>query len=152
MFHKVFFSLQKDRGFSMLEVLLVLSVMLVLLSVLVLPLPKLTASAEKNQFFYQLQADLFFAQSYAISRQERVEVRFSSNPQGYTVHSLSGSSLSLHRTMPQSVTYIAGSLSKMTFLPNGNTIEFGLLRFMHRGESISYVVQIGKGRFYVQKE
>ncbi|KAB7708779.1 hypothetical protein F9802_01110 [Bacillus aerolatus] len=153
MLNKMILLLKSEKGFSILEMLLILSIMLVLLSVTVLPLPKLAANFEKKQFFNQLQADLFLAQSYAIAKQDVVEVKFLPAGDRYSIHPVTASSVMLiQRNMPDSIRHVNGSLAKLSFLPNGNTSSFGTVHFKYQDQYISLIFQIGKGRFYVKEQ
>ncbi|WP_049663160.1 competence type IV pilus minor pilin ComGD [Bacillus sp. FJAT-27231] len=153
MFHKRMRLPKEERGFTLMETMVVLTIIIVLLSIAVLPFPKLAAHFEKEQFLNQLQADLFFAQSYAIARQEKVEVKFFYTENCYTIRSLtSTANFLVQRNMPDTIRYMDGSLTILSFLPNGNTNNFGTVRFRYGSRYISLVFQIGKGRFYVTEQ
>lgn len=146
--------LQKgETGFTVIETMIILTVILILLSVAVLPFPKLAANVEKRQFLNQLQADIFLAQSYAVAKQEKVELRFSSANNSYTVKPFGAAAdVIVQRHLPDLVQYTEGSLSKVSFLPNGNTDSFGTVHFNCGDRRVSLIFQIGKGRFYVKEE
>ncbi|MBM7650465.1 competence protein ComGD [Bacillus ectoiniformans] len=142
-----------EKGVSLLEVLLVLSVIIVLLMVTVLPFPKMFADIEKKQFVNQLQTDLFYAQSYSISNQVRVNIKFFPGSQGYQIKTIaSPSHVLVIRTFPDMIRYVNGTISEILYLPNGNTNRFGSAHFKCQDQLVQLVFQIGKGRFYVKDE
>ncbi|MFK2824353.1 competence type IV pilus minor pilin ComGD [Bacillus sp. B190/17] len=153
MLNKLAVSIKKEKGFTIIETIIVLMVILVLLSAAVLPFPKLAANFEKEKFLNQLQADLFLAQSYAAAKQEVVEVRFIRANNCYVIRSAAlFSDMAIQRELPDTMQYAESSLANLSFLPNGNTTSFGTVRFKYRDRLISVVFQIGKGRFYVKEE
>lgn len=142
-----------EKGVSMLEVLMVLTVIIILLTVAILPFPKIFSDIEKRQFVNQLQTDLFYAQSYSISNQVRVNIKFYPGSQGYQIKTIaSPSHVLVIRTFPETIRYVNGTISEMLFLPNGNTNRFGSAHFTCGEQLIQLVFQIGKGRFYVNDE
>ena len=151
--NKMLWLTKGEKGFTLIETMIMLTVILVLLSIAVLPFPKLAANFEKEQFLNQLQADLFFAQSYAIAKQETVEVRFIHKEDRYTIRSRTATANFLvQRNIPDTIRYIDGSLATLSFLQNGNTNSFGTVHFKYRDQYISLIFQIGKGRFYVKEQ
>ncbi|RJS59682.1 competence type IV pilus minor pilin ComGD [Bacillus sp. PK3_68] len=153
MLNKIERCARSDEGFTLVETMVILTVIVVLLSVAVLPFPRVAADFEKQQFLNQLQADLFLAQSYAIAKQEVVEVRFIYTENRYTIRPLTApTNLFVQRSMPDTIRYVDGSLAKLSFLPNGNTSSFGTVHFEYLDRHISLIFQIGKGRFYVKEQ
>ncbi|KIL75289.1 hypothetical protein A3781_09345 [Bacillus badius] len=153
MFNKMKKAIKEEQGFTMIETMVVLAVVLVVLSITVLSFSRGAAEFEKRQFLNQLRADLFLAQSHAIAKQETVEVRFAYGGNRYTVRTLaSSSSFLVQRNIPDAIQYMDGSLAKLSFLPNGNTNSFGTVYFKYGDRYLSLVFQIGKGRFYVKEQ
>ncbi|HZG71970.1 MAG TPA: competence type IV pilus minor pilin ComGD [Chondromyces sp.] len=143
---------KKEDGYTLLEILLVLTVLVVLLGVAVIPLPKLGQEMDKRIFIAQLHNDLQFAHAKAMAEQQKVQVNFHTN-QKYVIKTLSAvSSETITRSFPQSVRYLEGTMNSIVFLPNGNTDRFGTMTFIVEKEVIKVVFLIGKGRFYVKEE
>ncbi|WP_100331552.1 competence type IV pilus minor pilin ComGD [Bacillus xiapuensis] len=152
MFRRAGNYLGSQKGFSMLEIMLMLVIMLVLLAAAIIPLPKQMDRLDKKLFLYQLQADLYWAKSYAITKQETVNLQFLPIEKSYRIRTLSASrKMLVKRKLPASIRHVNGSLDNISFLPNGNANRFGTILFFHKEEYFSIVCQIGKGRFYVKE-
>ncbi|PAQ14815.1 hypothetical protein CD798_09150 [Bacillaceae bacterium SAOS 7] len=145
--------IRNQQGVSMLEMLIVLSVFLIILSAAMIPFPKMLDNMEKEKFMDQLQADLYLAQSYAISKQEIVNIQFLTTIDSYRIKTVNvPSEMLAQRELPDSVRHMEGSLQEIWFLPNGNTNRFGTMLFKYKDRYIKVVFQIGKGRFYVEEQ
>ncbi len=145
--------IRNQQGVSMLEMLIVLSVFLIILSAAMIPFPKMLDNMEKEKFMDQLQADLYLAQSYAISKQEIVNIQFLMTIDSYRIKTVNvPSEMLAQRELPDSIQHMEGSLQEIWFLPNGHTNRFGTMLFKYKDRYIKVVFQIGKGRFYVEEQ
>ncbi|WP_343070788.1 competence type IV pilus minor pilin ComGD [Bacillus sp. REN10] len=145
--------LRNQKGMSMLEILMVLSIVLIILTAAMIPYPKMIENMEKEKFIDQLQADLYLAQSHAISKQQIVNVQLLTTRDAYQMKTLTApSTILVQRQFPDSIRHLDGSLQEIRFLPNGNTNRFGTMLFQYKEKYIKVVFQIGKGRFYVEEQ
>jgi competence protein ComGD len=142
---------KNQRGYTILEMLLVLSISITLLlftSFSIFPFQK---SLTKKNFISLLKADLYYLQSYAINKKEKVVLQFYPYGGRYSGREIGGENLLL-RTLPDGISQIPhSSISSITFYPNGNTDRFGTIYYMAGEEQIKVSFQIGQGRFYVQQ-
>ncbi|WP_338750071.1 competence type IV pilus minor pilin ComGD [Bacillus sp. FJAT-52991] len=144
---------RNQQGVSMIEMLMVLSIFLIILAAAIIPFPKMLDSMEKEKFIDQLQADLYLAQSHAISKQEIVNVQLLTTRDSYRMKTMTApSTVLVQRKFPDSIRHLDGSLQEIWFLPNGNTNRFGTMLFKYKDGYIKVVFQIGKGRFYVEEQ
>jgi competence protein ComGD len=139
-----------QSGNTMLEMLLVLAISITLLflsSISILPLQE---TLTKKNFISLLKADLYYLQSYALNKNERVMLQFYPYEAKYSAKVIGGKNL-LVRNLPEGISQTSNSLNSITFYPNGNTDRFGSIYFMSGEDQIKVSFQIGQGRFYVQE-
>ncbi|WP_044022961.1 competence type IV pilus minor pilin ComGD [Bacillus sp. SG-1] len=141
----------KQNGYTMVEMLVVLSISLTLLiftSILILPIHD---TLTRKNFISLLKSDLYYLQSYAINKKEEVSLQFYPYGGKYSGRVVGGESLFV-RNLPEGISQIPNSsLSSLTFYPNGNTDRFGSLYYIAGEEQIKVTFQIGQGRFNVQE-
>lgn len=147
---KVMKVLHNNKGFTLLESLFVLSVFLLVVSLSFILLKPNNIQLEKQLFFTQLQADLLYAQQYALTNQKLVSVNFV--PENfYYVRKQNGEVL-IRREFPDRIIPSEGS-QKLYFryYSDGNISSFGSIYFYIDGERYQMTFQLGRGRFYVKK-
>ena len=89
--------MMKERGFTLLEMMVALSILMVLLSLSFLLFKPQMELVKGNTFFAQLQADLFYAQSYALSHQTRIYVQFTPSQKEYVIKGDIATGIIIHR-------------------------------------------------------
>ncbi|WP_409251340.1 competence type IV pilus minor pilin ComGD [Bacillus sp. SCS-153A] len=141
----------KQNGYTMLEMLLVLSISITLLFFASFSLLPFYEKLTRMNFTSLLKSDLYYLQSYAINKREEVILQFYPYGGKYTGRVRGGESLFV-RNLPEGISQIPNtSLSSITFYPNGNTNRFGTIYYMDGEEQIKVTFQIGQGRFNVQE-
>ncbi|MEA3320636.1 MAG: competence type IV pilus minor pilin ComGD [Bacillota bacterium] len=143
-----------NGGYTLLESLLVISIISVLLSVTVLTLSSTQESYIGEHFNEQLSNDLLFAQQYALSSKNSVYIVFTPSENYYRIRQGTfqinelvvreyHSSIRIDtRTMGQRITYLG----------NGSINKSGAIAiYVDDKELYQYVFTLGKGRFYVEK-
>ncbi|NMH74401.1 type II secretion system protein [Bacillus sp. RO2] len=143
-----------NGGYTLLESLLVISIISVLLSVTVLTLSSTQESYIGEHFNEQLSNDLLFAQQYALSSKNSVYIVFTPSENYYRIRQGTfqinelvvreyHSSIRIDtRTMGQRITYLG----------NGSINKSGAIAiYVDEKELYQYVFTLGKGRFYVEK-
>jgi competence protein ComGD len=144
-------SVRNQRGYTILEMLLVLSISITLLFFTSFSLLPFQESLTKQSFISLLKADLYYLQGYAINKKEKVKLQFYPYGNKYSGSVIGGESL-LVRSLPEGISQIPhSSINSITFYPNGNTDRFGTIYYMAGEEQIKVSFQIGQGRFYVQE-
>ncbi|KPB05209.1 competence type IV pilus minor pilin ComGD [Bacillus sp. CHD6a] len=142
-----------NGGYTLLESLLVISIVSVLLSVTVLTLNSTEESYISEQFNEQLSNDLLFAQQYALSSKKSVYIIFTPSENYYRIRQGTfqinelvvreyHSSIKIDtRTMGQRITYHG----------NGSINRSGAIAiYVDDKKLYQYVFTLGKGRFYVE--
>lgn len=141
---------KNNNGFTLLELLLVLAVMVLFLSFSVVGLKSIWDSVERHLFFTQLKSDLFYAQSYAMSHQQAVNVKILPFSDTYWIKPL-GQEIIIERQIPSSVTVGNSSLHSIYFRADGNITKFGTMTFHTPRGTTKIIFYIGRGRFRVQE-
>ncbi|MBS4173453.1 competence type IV pilus minor pilin ComGD [Bacillus sp. FJAT-49736] len=140
-----------NKGFTMVEVLIVLLLFTIFLSFSMAIFKPLKNAMEKKLIISQLEADLYYAQTYAVNRQEPVSVQFYPMDNRYVMKAGKGKVI-VNRLWTSSVTLMnGGTFNSFTILPDGNISKFGKLSFQINGRTFSLIFNIGRGRFRVQE-
>ncbi|WP_181502717.1 competence type IV pilus minor pilin ComGD [Paranoxybacillus vitaminiphilus] len=145
--------MRKESGFTLIEMLIVLTIINVLL---MLSIPKMDRLVEKKQtdyFIEQFKDDMLYAQQYAMTHKSSVIIVFYDQQPVYriTEESVFGRIL-LHRSYSDKLQIQPVTLqSPLIFLPNGNVNKSGTILVTYGKQTYKIVFLLGKGRFYVQK-
>ncbi|WP_113930855.1 competence type IV pilus minor pilin ComGD [Bacillus sp. P14.5] len=141
----------EPNGYTMLEMLLVLSISITLLFFTSFSILPFREALTKKNFVSTLMADLYYLQSYAINQKEKVVLQFYPFEGKYSGKVYGGKSL-LVRTLPDGISQAPNSsLEKIVIHANGNTDKFGSIYYAAGEEQIKLSFQIGQGRFNVEQ-
>lgn len=136
----------------MVEMLVVLSAFMVLSFASLFLFSPQDELLEQNLFFSQFKSDLLFAQQYAISHQEKITVHIVPEEKlYYIVGEAYGGGYIIHRKYSPQI-QIESSLLRFSYMPDGNIDKFGPIYIKIGKRSFVFMIQIGKGRFYVTEE
>ncbi|MEB1806583.1 MAG: prepilin-type N-terminal cleavage/methylation domain-containing protein [Bacillaceae bacterium] len=141
----------KQQGYTLVELLLVLTIISVVSSVTLISLNSTYSSYERNIFLSQLENDLYYAQQLAISNGAHAVFYFNSERSCYGIRQ--NNQIVYEQPINIDVTFERGSLgiTDVRFLSNGNISKAGTL-FMYVGiQRYVIVFHIGKGRFYIEE-
>jgi competence protein ComGD len=141
-----------QKGFTLIESLVVLSIFMIISSITVFSLKPQHSIIEDEAFLTQLKSDLYFAQQYAISHQHEVSVVFI--PDQYRYYLVLRTELPpiLMRNYSKNIYFTEGSLPLyFKFLGDGNVNKFGTFFIQTKNKRYQLTVLIGKGRFYVKE-
>lgn len=142
-----------NKGFTLTEMLLVLSIFLIITSFSLILLKPNYESIEKNLFLSQFKSDIFFAQQYAISHQSIVTVNIMSEKNYYYFRERLNGPIILERQYSKEIKITEGTLPLyFQFSPSGTINRFGSFFIRIGAETYRLTFYIGKGRVYVNKE
>lgn len=142
-----------QKGFTLIESLIVLSIFMILSSVTVISLKPQQSVLNDEAFLTQLKADLYYAQAYAISHQQEVSVVFSPANHSYSLLLRSGQEHLLDRTYSTDIELIEGTITLyFKYLHDGTVNKFGTFLIISRDKTYVMTILIGKGRFYVTEK
>ena len=141
--------IKNNKGFTLIEMLIVLSIFMVLASLSLNLYPKYVQKMETTRFVRQFEEDLYYAQSYAISHEMNISVNL--NNYNYTISSnLNG--VILQRMNPPNTTFKKGTNGlKIFFNDAGSPITSGVVYIQTDQERYKVTIYIGKGRIKIEK-
>lgn len=144
---------QSQKGFTLIESLLVLSIFMIISSITVFYLKPQHSVIEDEAFLTQLQADLLYAQQYAISHQYEVTVVFMPDQYLYYMRLRPDLPRFIERKYTTKYIIREGSIPlSFKFLSDGNVNKFGTFFIYTDKKTYRLTVLIGKGRFYVTEQ
>lgn len=141
---------QMEKGFTLIEMMIVLAVISIILSFSVLTLKSFTEMIQKKMFVTQLESDLYYAYSYAINRRETVIFSFSMLSNEYEAVTASGKVI-FERKLPHHIYIEKTNLHSFSITPRGTVSNFGTVNFRHNQKTFKMTVYIGRGRFSIEK-
>lgn len=145
--------INQQKGFTLIESLLVLSVFMIVSSITAFSLKPQHFLIDDNVFLTELKADLLYSQQYAISHHCEVSVMFTENQYEYSIYTRFDLPPIVQRNYSTTIKVYGGSLPlNFKFLPDGNVSMFGSFFIRTSDKSYRVTVLIGKGRFYVLEE
>ncbi|WP_391116051.1 competence type IV pilus minor pilin ComGD [Psychrobacillus sp. L3] len=134
-----------ERGFTLIEMLLVLSIVMVMTSSIIFVATSKLEEMEEKRFFKQFQLDVQRLQSIAIGEQKYTYISFKENGSKYIAKSANVELFEYG--MPIGVRLSRdSSLKDITFHPNGSVKEFGTLLFDTKKGLKKVTLYIGRGR------
>ncbi|WP_353048283.1 competence type IV pilus minor pilin ComGD [Planococcus sp. ISL-110] len=136
----------KEQGFTLLEMLLVLVVLMAIVSVSIPGYQAFAVKKEEQRFFDVLQQDIYFAQSQSYSLGKTAKVVFRETKGTYEIFTDLQSVVS-SRKLPDSVALKKTSnLNEIYFNSNGSVVQSGTFRFATSSGEKTLVVHLGRGR------
>lgn len=143
----------REKGFTLIESLIVLSTISILLSFTFVNFSPIMERKVMPQFFDQLANDVLFAQQYAISTKQSVTIVFSPEHNMYIVQSPNENKILIQRKYKKDIqinTRINGAI--LRYNQSGNLTNPGRYGISYKAkENYSIIFQLGYGRFYVEK-
>ena len=140
------------NGFTLLEVLVVLTVIHAIMFVTIVKVEPLMQQYRLYWFIQQLETDVFYAQETAITRGQVVSLRFSPDKHEYFVIAANTSVPIFRRSYDSRIQIELATLgSQIKFLCNGNISTPGTLFVSSSSITYRVVFLLGTGRFYAQK-
>ncbi|MGD6774596.1 competence type IV pilus minor pilin ComGD [Sutcliffiella horikoshii] len=143
-----------SKGYSLLESILVLSLISIILSVTILNLNATNKNIIAEQFSDQLSNDLLFAQQYAISTKTSVSIIFTPQNNYYRIRQGTFQiNEMVYREYHRDVRIDTRTMGeRLIYNGNGSINKAGAIGiYVDEMESYRYVFTLGKGRFYVEK-
>ncbi|MDP4085245.1 MAG: competence type IV pilus minor pilin ComGD [Bacillota bacterium] len=142
-----------EAGFTLIEALIVLSILFITSFIAVFTVKPQFDMTVTEEFISDLEADLFYAQAYAISHQREVTINILNTQFYYYIRDRSDLPLIVERNYSKNIQIQAGSLPLyFKFLPDGNVNKFGSLYISCHSKVYRLTVLLGKGRFYIVKQ
>lgn len=143
---RFFRAVRKDGGFTLLEMLLVLAIVMTAVAISIPAYKAYTEKQEERRFFERLMHDIYAIQSESYANVSATGINFRGSLNSYDiVHSFHGK-VEI-RPFPKSVKLSASSnLTSIYFASNGSISASGTIHFDTSTGRRSLVVHLGKGR------
>ena len=144
---------QYQKGFTLIESLLVLSIFLILSMVTVVSLQPQHSVLQDEAFVTQLRADFLYSQQYAISHQDDVSVVLDTSQNKYYMIAKTERPPIVMREYSTHIHLIEGTMPLyFAFLADGNVNKFGSFLIQTEKKTYRVTFLIGEGRFYVKEQ
>ncbi|MEH7107292.1 MULTISPECIES: competence type IV pilus minor pilin ComGD [Bacillaceae] len=139
-----------QKGFTLVESLIVLAVFMIISTVTVFSLKPQNSTIQIQAFLTQLKTDLYYAQNYALTHNQDVSVVITPSKYRYIVYVYSANQEKIiQRNYDTSFYFIPGSLPlNFTYQANGNVNKFGTFFIKAKKKTYQITFLIGRGRFY----
>lgn len=142
---------RKPNGYSLLELMIVLSIGAILLSVATISLQNYYTDRQIHFFLDKFKQDLYYTQRLAMHRQKIVYLHVLDNEHKYIIGS-STSDVYKKTSYPKHITIEPNTMSlKIVYNKNGNISTSGTLIIKTGSGKFKVVFLLGKGRFYIEE-
>lgn len=134
------------NGFTLIEMLLVLMISSITIQLSISPAHQLISKISEKEMIEQIKADIYLAQTIAITSKKRTEVIFEEDEFQVIIDG----NVHYTETYPPSMKIV--QVEKFQFLPESGHINRFTTVFMNGGaQNYKWIFQIGKGRFRVEE-
>ncbi|WP_083413092.1 competence type IV pilus minor pilin ComGD [Bacillus massilinigeriensis] len=141
---------ESQGGFTLIEMLLVLSIAMIIFSAGFLIMKPSFYLMEKTLFMSDFRSDLLLAQQAAISHQQIVSVNIMPSSHTYYIRRTGESGSFYHREYSSNVTISPVTMpSYFQYMPDGNVNRFGSMYVFIGNKALRMTFTIGSGRVYV---
>lgn len=143
--------IKDEQGFTLIEMLLVLFIVMSLTGIVVKISLKVAEAKEIERFFTQLQIDIQFIQMYSMQQQEYVSMKFESPTNRYIIKK-DMHTIDFERPFPKNVEFLSGPSTFVTIMykANGNVSKSGTLYFSTPQGVRKVIITLGVGRVRVE--
>ncbi|MDA1528888.1 comG operon protein ComGD [Bacillus cereus group sp. TH260-2LC] len=138
----------KQKGFTLLEMLLVLFAISVLSVVTYFHVHSLYEKQKIEQFLRQFSNDILYMQQLAINRQKHYTLRWHKDRHMYYIGESSMDHSIIKREYDSDIQLDLNTFpNPMTYNPSGNINRGGTILLSYRSYKYEIVFQLGRGRF-----
>ncbi|MCH4569710.1 competence type IV pilus minor pilin ComGD [Bacillus sp. ES1-5] len=138
----------KQKGFTLLEMLLVLFAISVLSMVTYFNVHSLHEKQKLEQFLRQFSNDILYMQQLAINRQKHYTLRWYKDRHTYYIGELSENLTIIKREYDSDIQIDLNTFpNPMTYNSSGNINRGGTILLSYRSYKYEIVFQLGRGRF-----
>ncbi len=145
--------IRSKSGFTLIEMLMVLSVFLIIMTISVVTVPRYVEKREIESFLQQLSHDLHYAQALALHDQTLYRVNLNTSSDFYMI--TQSTKRVLTREFPEGVAFVRGSStlnSVITAYANGSLSQTGTWIFRTKHYTYEFKTLLGEGRHYYHEQ
>ncbi|CAI9388757.1 competence type IV pilus minor pilin ComGD [Niallia sp. Sow4_A1] len=143
--------IENQRGFTLIEMVFAMSLLVILSSLSVFIVTSQQTTLNENQFITQLEADLYYAQAFAIANQSLLQVKIYPNLNRYSIRGDEYVGSIVDRYYNEDIVFVNENTISFTINTRGNVSKFGTYEFRIGEQPYKLTILIGKGRFYATK-
>lgn len=136
---------RNEKGFTLLETILVLSIVMVITSSIIYVATSKVLEAEERRFFRQFHLDMQRMQSIAIAEAKLTHLYFDGNGSRY-VGGLTDAPLFEYKLPKHMRLAKESTLKRVSFHPNGTVSQFGTFYFETSSGEKMVTIYIGGGK------
>ena len=142
---------RNDLGFTILEMLIVLFLVMTLTAIVSKFSLKLAESKELERFFTQIQLDIQYIQTYSMNQRQYIAMKFESSTKRYVIQKDVYSNL-YERPFPKGVEFLPSesSLYTVVYNYNGNILSAGTIAFQTPQGKKKVIITLGRGRARIE--
>lgn len=140
--------IENQRGFTLIEMVFAMSLLVILSSLSVFIVTSQQTTLNENQFITQLEADLYYAQAFAIANQSLLQVKIYPNLNRYSIRGDEYVGSIVDRYYNEDIVFVNENTISFTINTRGNVSKFGTYEFRIGEQPYKLTILIGKGRFY----
>lgn len=142
---------QNEWGFTILEMLIVLFLVMSLTAIVSKFSLQLAESKELDRFFTQVQLDIQYIQTYSMNQRQYIAMKFESSTRRYVIQKDAFSNL-YARPFPKGVEFLPdeSSIYTIVYNVNGNVRSAGTIAFQTQQGKKKVIITLGRGRARIE--
>lgn len=145
--------MNKEAGFTFIEILLVLSAFLVISSIGFAVPVNLIQKQETTQFLNGFQQDILYLQEFNMYEEATAYLTIDPLNSSYSIRKSGSGKIILLRKVPKHVQVDLRTLKQpITYMKNGTIKNPGTMVIKTNTESYKIIFPFGKGRSYIEKQ
>ncbi|API89964.1 hypothetical protein BKP56_12150 [Marinilactibacillus sp. 15R] len=146
--------LQEQNGFTLIESLIVLSLVGIFLLIPVIPFNKMEADIENSLFFEELQSSITLLQNESVLNDEWTEIEMRPNAREIVFRVIGKRNHILNRSiaLPDTIEILGGSKVYRFLSESGNQGNLNKTRFQVGDKFYTLSFKLGSGRFELSEE
>lgn len=144
--------IHNQNGFTLLEALLVLSIVSVMSLVLITNIVPIYHKKVIEIFLDQFEKDMLLAQQYAIVHEEPVYILFNGDQFQYSLEVNDLATPLLKRNYHPEISLEGGTLTnRVTYISNGSIQKSGAMYISYKNRKYKVIFYLGKGRIRIEE-
>ncbi|AHI55840.1 competence type IV pilus minor pilin ComGD [Listeria ivanovii] len=139
----------KTNAFTLLEMLLVLSISLTMVTLTIFPISNTISTLTEKQLLEEMKATIYYAQLYAITSGQETMITFSPPENQLTAATINNSLITVSFSNSLKLNQSRSEKFRFSGL-DGSINRFTTVRFIGKAKNYKLIFQIGKGRFRIE--
>ncbi|MED4530699.1 competence type IV pilus minor pilin ComGD [Metabacillus fastidiosus] len=144
--------LKCNRGFTLLESLLVLMIVSIMSLVTIINIAPVYERKILHTFFEQFEKDVLYAQQHAITYQVSVYIVFPQDEHVYKIQLTESGNGTITRNIDENLTFQFHNIPPfLVYTPSGAIVKSGTMFIHYKNKKYRIVFYLGRGRFNVEE-